>query len=85
MSAMRDSESRTAVLLGAGPPADAGLPLTSEFAEQLVRAMQTDKRTDYSITDAMLNALHFVYSVMIGHQGEDGRDPLVAVNVETMF
>jgi hypothetical protein len=31
-----------------------------------------------------VQALNFVYSAMIGHQGEDGSDPLRAVNIETL-
>ncbi|TAL44231.1 MAG: hypothetical protein EPN91_04795 [Salinibacterium sp.] len=70
---------RTIVLLGAGASRDAGAPLTSDLAEILVRKMNQSPRPGPEV-----QALNFVYSAMIGHQGEDGSDPLRAVNIETL-
>lgn len=71
---------RTIVLLGAGASRDAGLPLTSQLAEMLVaRFNRQSPRLPF------VQALNFVYSAMIGHQGEDGSDPLRAVNIETLI
>lgn len=71
---------RTIVLLGAGASRDAGAPLTSDLAAILVRKMNQEPRTRPEV-----QALNFVYSAMIGHQGEDGSDPLRAVNIETLI
>ena len=71
---------RTIVLLGAGASRDAGAPLTSDLAAILVRKMNQERRPRPEV-----QALNFVYSAMIGHQGEDGSDPLRAVNIETLI
>ncbi len=76
---------RIAVLLGAGASADAGVPLTTDLAALLVRDLQRSFGADYAVTDSMVKALNFVYSALIGYSGEDGGDPLGAVNVERMF
>ncbi|HWM34195.1 MAG TPA: hypothetical protein VNR36_08170 [Pseudolysinimonas sp.] len=70
---------RTVVLLGAGASFDAGLPLTSQLAERIVARFNAQRPPVRGVQE-----LNFVYSAMIGHQGEDGSDPLRAVNIETL-
>jgi hypothetical protein len=83
---MGPRQSRTAILLGAGASADAGLPLTARLAEQIVRAANEDvRRSNWRQTDDWVRALNMVYSAMIGHQGAHGDDPLKAVNIETLI
>lgn len=73
---------RTTVLLGAGASADAGLPLTFQLAETIVRRANSagDARSS-----AWVSALNFVYGSMVGHQAEDGGNPLQAVNIERLI
>lgn len=76
---------RTAVLLGAGASADAGLPLTFQLAERLVtRANQPDPN-QWRGTQNWVRALNFVYGAQIGFQAEDGSNPLQAVNIERLI
>lgn len=80
-------DGRTIVLLGAGASADAGLPLTSELAAQIVEMAnaEVDDR-DYSPRPPdWVRALNSVYAGMVGHQGLRGDNPLRAVNVETLI
>jgi hypothetical protein len=72
--------SRTIVLLGAGASRDAGLPLTSQLAQLLVQKLGESGSTRHEV-----EALNFVYSQMIGYQGEDGSYPLRDVNIETLI
>lgn len=73
---------RTTVLLGAGASADAGLPLTVRLAETIVRRANSGAEARPS---AWVSALNFVYGSMIGHQAEDGGNPLQAVNIERLI
>lgn len=75
------------ILLGAGASRDAGLPLTSELAEILVSRINQDARASIARLRGTtgIEELNFVYSAMIGHLGEDGSDPLRAVNIETLI
>jgi hypothetical protein len=72
---------RTAVLLGAGASADAGMPLTNEFARNLVGALSSELRPERN----ELRALNFIYGAMVAQSTDVGGDPFAAVNVETMF
>lgn len=69
---------RIVVLIGAGASVDAGLPLTSQLAENILRNANADRQTP------AVQALNFVYGAMVGHQADDGGDPLRAVNIETL-
>jgi hypothetical protein len=72
---------RIAVLLGAGASADAGLPLTSQLAHNIVeRANDENPRFP-----AWVRALNFIYGSMVGHQAADGSNPLGAVNIEHLI
>ena len=73
--------SRTVVLLGAGASADAGLPLTSRLAELIVEDANTTSRPN----DPIVRTLNFVYGAMVGQQGDDGGNPLTAVNIEKLI
>lgn len=57
---------------------DAGLPLTSQLAENILRKANADRQSP------AVQALNFVYGAMVGHQADDGGDPLQAVNIETL-
>lgn len=72
------------MLLGAGAAVDAGLPLTVELAERLVKRANSTvdprrRRPDW------ISTLNFVYGAMVGYQAEDGGDPLQAVNIERLI
>ncbi|MFB2584934.1 SIR2 family protein [Herbiconiux liukaitaii] len=71
---------RTAVLLGAGASADAGLPLTNQLAQELVRRFGLQHQRS-----PLTRVLNFVYGAMVSHETEQGGDPFAAVNVETLF
>ena len=71
---------RIALLLGAGASKDAGLRLTGDLARIIVEQVSGQGPTP----PPPVQALNFVYSQMIGHQGESGRSPLGAVNIETL-
>jgi len=73
---------RTGFLLGAGSSFDAGLPLSNQLAEILVR--QINETTDREANEVR-GALNFVYGAMIAHASNAGNDPLAAVNVEKLF
>lgn len=75
---------RVAVLLGAGASADAGLPLTTELAEMLVRNANA-VGGDLGPLPDWVRALNFVYGSMVGYQAEDGSNPLQAVNIERLI
>ncbi|MET0989740.1 MAG: SIR2 family protein [Glaciihabitans sp.] len=80
---MRD---RVAVLLGAGASVDAGLPLTGELAQMLVAmANAPEEPYRWRETPDWVRALNFVYGAMVGHQAEDGSNPLSAVNIERLI
>jgi hypothetical protein len=79
---MERSALRTGILLGAGSSRDAGLPLTNQLAEMLVRQINEDVR---GVPDDVRGALNFVYGAMIGHASDAGENPLAAVNVEKLF
>lgn len=73
---------RVVVLLGAGASRDADLPLTSELAAEVIaraNAEPNQHRGDWR------RALNFVYGAMLGHQSEDGSNPLRAVNIEKLI
>ena len=71
---------RTAVLLGAGASADAGLPLTVELASRIVA------RVNASNSSAeWVRTLNFIYGSMVSHQTRDGGNPLAAVNIERLI
>lgn len=72
---------RTIALLGAGASADAGLPLTNQLARLLVAKSNEDR----SIARPTIRALNFVYGEMVGHQADDGGNPLQAVNIEKLI
>lgn len=77
---------RTIVLLGAGASRDAGLPLTGDLAELLVARANAEERAEgWRRQPSGVAELNFIYSAMVGHQGEDGSDPLRAVNIETLI
>lgn len=85
-SAMLASGERTIVLLGAGASADAGLPLTTKLASQIVEAANQEVLEGYSRAQPdWLRALNMVYSQMVGYQGARGDNPLRAVNIETLI
>lgn len=74
---------KVAVLLGAGASVDAGLPVTSQLASQiLARANSGSDPWELSEWTRVLNA---VYGAMAGYQGLRGRDPQLAVNIETLI
>lgn len=75
---------RTAVLLGAGASADAGLPLTSELAEFVVAAANNASQSRFGRPD-WVRAINATYSAMIGFKGSRGGNPLEAVNIETLI
>jgi hypothetical protein len=70
------------MLLGAGSSLDAGLPLTNQLAEMLVRQINDDAG---GVSRDVLAALNFVYGAMIGHASDAGENPLATVNVEKLF
>ena len=76
---------RTAVLLGAGASADAGLPLTFQLAERLVERANQPDPDRWGATPNWVRALNFVYGTQIGFQAEDGSNPLQAVNIERLI
>lgn len=77
---------RTIVLLGAGASRDSGLPLTGDLAELVVaRANADDGSRHRRQQPSGVAELNFIYSAMMGHQGEHGDDPLQAVNIETLI
>ncbi|MEV0952673.1 SIR2 family protein [Promicromonospora sp. NPDC050249] len=77
-------EARTAVLLGAGASADAGLPLTFQLAGDLIdRANSADRSMHRA--PGWVRALNFVYGAMVGYQSEDGSNPRQAVNIERLI
>lgn len=84
---MVESGARMMVLLGAGASADAGLPLTSELAAQVVAAANADTRPDgpFPAIPDWVRAINAVYSGMVGYQGARGSNPLNAVNIETLI
>lgn len=73
-----------AVLLGAGASVDAGLPLTTQLAEQLVDRANNTLPNNLNPPD-WVKALNFVYGAQIGYQVEDGGNPLTAVNIERLI
>lgn len=72
---------RTSILLGAGASVDAGLPLTFHLAERVVRSVNEAQGP----RSGAVRALNFVYGSMVGHQSEDGSNPLAAVNIERLI
>ena len=79
---------RTALLLGAGASRDAGLPLTFQLAEAIVRDANSKPlrgRMATSGRNGWVAALNFVYGSMMGHQSDDGGNPLEAVNIERLI
>lgn len=80
------SVGKTAVLLGAGASRDAGLPLTAELAEKIVdKANQPRRRSFDPAVPDFVRAINAVYGGMVGHSGTRGRNPLDAVNIETLI
>ena len=81
-----DEVARTAVLLGAGASADAGLPLTSALAAKVIaRANELDRQDHFSAKPDWVRALNAVYAGMVGYQGARGENPLTTVNIETLI
>lgn len=76
---------KTALLMGAGASRDAGLPLTVELAEMIVQRANDPLPTYSRGRDAWVTALNFAYGAMMGHQSEDGGNPLEAVNIERLI
>lgn len=77
---------RTAVLLGAGASADAGLLLTSGLAAAIVdKANQTEHGYFKPAKPDWVRALNAVYAGMVGYRGARGDNPLSAVNIETLI
>lgn len=78
------SARRTVVLLGAGASADAGLPLTSDLAANIV-----DKANEVvgngPVKPDWVRAINAVYAGMVGYQGARGGNPRSAVNIETLI
>jgi hypothetical protein len=81
-------DARTVVLLGAGASRDAGLPLTEELAQVLVRNFDEElsglERRHLPMQEPIVRALHVVYGAMVAHATEHGKSPLSAVNVERL-
>ncbi|WP_130013913.1 SIR2 family protein [Serinicoccus sediminis] len=79
---------RTGLLLGAGASFDAGLPLTFQLAETVVRqtnSVPPGRLKSSSGAGSWVAALNFVYGSMMGHQSENGGNPLEAVNIERLI
>lgn len=74
------------MLLGAGASRDAGLPLTADLAKEVVHQANQSTRPSFdpSLPD-WVRALNAVYGGMVGHYGNRGRNPLGAVNIETLI
>jgi hypothetical protein len=71
----------TAVLLGAGASAEAGVPTTFEMTERLterINARQYDQRPTAA-------ALHFVCGALLAYDGAEGRNPFSGLDVERVF
>lgn len=85
MTRTSDVSNRTTVLLGAGASRDAGLLLTSDLAETVVKLANEQHTDRLSITPDWVRALNTVYGGMIGYQAGQGRNPLLAVNIETLI
>lgn len=77
---MTDS-AKTAVLLGAGASAEAGVPTTFEMTERLVRRVN-ERPYDRHPTAA---ALHFVCGALLAHDGAEGQNPFSGLDVERVF
>lgn len=77
---------RISVLFGAGASVDAGLKVTSQLAEEVVRRANalTGPRWAGGPSD-WVRLLNAVYAGMVGHGGGRGEDPLTAVNIETLI
>lgn len=73
---------RVVVLLGAGASADAGLLLTSALAKTIVERANSEVAR---VEPDWVRALNAVYAGMVGHLGARGRNPLTAVNIETLI
>lgn len=81
-----DAGGRTAVLLGAGASADAGLLLTSGLASAVVeKANKSSANRHRAGRHDWVRALNAVYAGMVGYQGARGDNPLSAVNIETLI
>lgn len=80
MTAKRNPQPRTAVLLGAGASVDAGLPVTAKIAKRIIRRANASKLRTPSL--AILNV---VYGAMSGYTGLRGKNPESAVNIETLI
>lgn len=80
-------QERTLVLLGAGSSADAGLPLTSELASQVVTMANENYGSSFQgrNTPSWVKALNAAYGAMVSHQSNRGHSPLTAVNIETLI
>lgn len=80
-------QERTIVLLGAGSSADAGLPLTSELASQIVMMANEKFGSPFQGRDtpSWVKALNAAYGGMVSHQSNRGHSPLTAVNIETLI
>lgn len=77
-------QERTIVLLGAGASADAGLPLTSELASQIITKANETYGSTFRNTPSWVKALNAAYGAMVSHQSNRGHSPLTAVNIETL-
>lgn len=75
---------KTCLLLGAGASKDAGLPLTVQLAEMIIRKANNPGR-EYDASPPWVRALNFAYGSMVGYQSEEGSDPLRAVNIESLI
>lgn len=75
---------RIVVLLGAGASRDAGLPLTSELAQQVLERLSGSEEYDGRRPE-WLDALNFVYGAMVSYRTRDGGNALDAVNIETLI
>lgn len=69
------------MILGAGASFDAGLPLTHQFAGQLIDLLEAD----HDPRHPLVRAMYFVYGAMVGYYSRRGNDPREAVNVETLI
>lgn len=75
---------RVMVILGAGASADAGLHLTAELAEAIVKEANKHRGLLGSDRD-WIQALNAVYSGMVNYQTIHGENPLTSVNIEMLI
>lgn len=70
----------SAVLLGAGASAEAGIPTTVAMTEQLVEGINSRVQMQPTIS-----ALHFVCGALFAYDAASGRNPFGGLDVERVF